>query len=103
MESSPNDTLDLKGALQVDTAIAALRAIDVNPSAEKSLTTIRNIQQVLVKAFPDAPERINLHFEGGSTAAMRADLLIGLEMLTSSADTPEQKIAAKALLEVMTR
>ena len=101
MEALPTDEILLHGKLQVDTAIAALHAVDVNPVATDVLETARNTQRVVAMLNPGQPERINLFFGGAFAATMKADILVGLEFLISQADTPEQKIAAQALLETL--
>ena len=98
---SPN-TLSLNGTLQIDTAIAALAAVDTNPAALQTLETIRNIEEKLSVDSPArASELIGLFLDGDTVAAMKADITLGLELLSHQASSPEQKIAARALLEVM--
>ena len=103
MEHSPDDILHLQGALQVDTAIEALNTLDVHAEGANKLNFIRTLQKELTAIFPDEPERITIHFEGGQTAAIKAGIIMGLELMSTDAQTPEQKIAALALLEVMTQ
>jgi len=103
MEHLGADELRLNGILQVDTAIAALAAVEVNPKALAGLKTFRDVQKQLATMRPDEPETLNIYLQGGETAAWKADLLVGLELLSSSANTPEQKIAARALFETMTQ
>lgn len=103
MEDSPADTLFLKGALQFDTALEALNTLDATSDAAGRLRKIRTAQKQLATAFPDEPERISIFLQGGNTADLKASIITGLEIMSASADTPERKIAAQALLEVMTQ
>ncbi|MDB5163331.1 MAG: hypothetical protein JWO54_609 [Candidatus Saccharibacteria bacterium] len=100
MEFLSDDELQLKGKIQLDTAIDALDTIGINPSAAEKLQILRTTQQQHAAAFPDEPEQLYLYFKGGKTAAIKADILVGLELLSANADKPEQKIAAQALLEI---
>lgn len=102
MRPSSPDKILLSGALQVDTAIDALSAVDVNPKAKDMLQNIRNVHKQTLIDSPDGPDNINLFFgPDDTTSAMKADIIVGLELLSMQSDTPEQKLAAQALLEVM--
>lgn len=103
MEHSPADTLFLKGALQFDTALEALNALDTTSDAAGLLRKVRAVQKQLAATHPDEPERISIFLQGGNTADLKASIITGLEIMSSSADTTERKIAAQALLEVMTQ
>ncbi len=101
MQPLPYTELNLDGALQLDTAIAALRVVDVNPIALKLLEDARITHQVAAAMSPNQSKTLPLHYHGDHAAIMKADLIVGLELLSSQADSPEQKIAAQALLETI--
>jgi hypothetical protein len=101
MQPLPYAEVNLNSTLELDTAIAALRALDVTPFATELLEITRHTKQEAIKADPNQSTAIHLHYHGDYAAIMRADLLVGLEIISSQADSPEQKIAAQALLETM--
>lgn len=94
------DKLALHGYSQVETALEALELIDADIDLIDYLVRSRHVLSQLPPS-PIQPERINIYAHGQHGMRLKADIFMGLELLSAQADTPEQKLAAKALLEII--
>ena len=101
MEYPSHETIHINGVAELDTAIAALRVVDTDSSGAKTFETLRSVRNDLAEMNDDDSDTLKLTLQGGTTGAVKADIITGLEILSAAADTPEQKLAAQALLEVM--
>lgn len=83
----------------------AIDALSLSPDTEESrdfLKKFKDIKDDLDAATPGFEDILSLNFKGGEIAErVHADLLTSLEAVTQSDATPEQKLAAQALLETM--
>ena len=95
-------SLHLTGYLQLKTAQQAIEYTGRNPMANKLITAC-----LQVDSFGDLQEdrrNATLYISGGDTAEIRTDLIASLETMSQSHDfTPERRVAALALHELLTR
>ncbi len=94
------DKLELHGADQFETATEALEAIDADIGTIGYLVRIKHVLSKLPTSAAQ-PDRYNYYANGLQGARLKADIMMGLELLGNQADTPEQKMAAQALLEIL--
>jgi hypothetical protein len=94
------DVLRLKGRLQVTTARDALLATGINPEAAQKLDTFLDTHEKLSRL---GPKGLRLFMQGGSTERMKADIIMSLELVSSTTedDGRDFSIAAAGLLELL--
>lgn len=98
MPPSP-DKLELHGKDQFDTALDALNVVE----SEAHFNYLAKVQWTLshLPSMQAQPDRFNFYANGEHGLVLKADILMGLELLSQQADTPEQMMAAQALRAVI--
>lgn len=93
------DKLELHGKDQFDTALDALDAVE----SEAHFNYLAGVQWTLSHLPPMEahPDRFNFYANGEHGLVLKADILMGLELLSRQADTPGKMMAAQALHAVI--
>ena len=101
MNSSSPDYLQLNGALQVESALYALSIVESHPTEQKQLAESLKAYNDYQAGHPDSPIQFEISVNGPSITSLKENIMVGLEFLSSRAETIERRIASKALLEVL--
>jgi hypothetical protein len=105
MHNPENNNLVITDILQLETALTALEATGLSAEGRKFFEVVKHLKEAttILGLESGGQDKIRICIQGGiGTFAIRADLIMGLELLSSNDQVPEKKVAAQALLEILT-